>query len=438
MKTEPSNRTHAPPIKEQESIDVIHELLNSLILPIEVNQPEEENFDANKQQPSGSTSKDNTRESMCQRATYLLSGGATSNDILNVDGQEENRPRLTRSSSDTNIENKQQDVSHRPILAKHNVLKILADAVVSYSGVAKLITDYTYKAGSSDFVQEDCSCLAFLFDKILAIVDDVSDRDCSMTCRNLISGIASCNHSPEAQATLVTEVKSALIRALLLPESNEKHKRLQHITGIILNMIEQCPPVQQVRIFKAETFNANVNNIARLMLRKGIFNDLARVPHCLDMSSPYFPLTINSALKPMECLSKIVNQPITGNVTGNVNKKRQRHTLDDAGATHSGTTSTEATNAQGEEAVEDTENTEHDLSAVASSLEGNPMASGIPDDNVLEEIMERLLEREPNGANATMEIDDDPNLGYDHERDATVSYFLFIYRKSSSEVASSH
>lgn len=347
MKTEPSNRTHAPFIKEQESVDVIYGLLNTLILPLEINPPEDDNFEANKQQPpTVNTTKETARESMCQRASFLLSGTSGSGDILNVDGQDENRARLPRSSSDTNIENNKPETSHKPILAKHNILKILADAVVSYSGVAKLITDFTYKAGSSDFVQEDCSCLAFLFDKILPIVDDVSDRDCSMTCRNLISGIASCNHSPEAQSALVNEVKSSLIRALLLPESNEKHKRLQHITGIILNMIEQCPPVQQVRIFKTETFNANVNNIARLMLRKGLFNDLARVPHCLDMSSPNFPITINAALKPMECLSKIVNQPVTGNATGNVSKKRQRHALDDGVGTRSGATSTEATNAQ--------------------------------------------------------------------------------------------
>lgn len=178
------------------------------------------------------------------------------------------------------------------------------------------------------------------------MVEGISDRDCSMMCRNLIAGIASCNHAPEAQIALVSEVKAALVRALLMTESTEKHRRLQHITGIILSMIEQCPPVQQIRIFKAQTFNANVNNIARLMLRKGIFNDLARVPHCLDMSSPSFPITINTALKPMECLSKIVNQPVTGNITGNVTKKRQRHNMDDNGPTHSGTTSTEATNAQ--------------------------------------------------------------------------------------------
>lgn len=251
------------------------------------------------------------------------------------------------------------------------------------------------------------------------MVEGISDRECSMVCRNLISGIASCNHAPDAQAALVTEVKAALIRALLLPESFEKHTKLQHITGIILSMIEQCPPVQQVRIYKSQTFNAQVNNIARLMLRKGIFNDLARVPHFLDMSSPNFPITVNSALKPMECLSKIVNQPVTGNITGNnVAKKRQRHIVDDPGTTQSGTTSTEATNAQGEEVVEDTENTEHDISAVAS-MDGNPMVSSVHDDTVFQEIMEQLLERGPNGSNGTMDIDNDGNISYEHERDAT-------------------
>lgn len=77
---------------------------------------------------------------------------------------------------------------------------------------------------------------------------------------------------------------------------------------------------------------------------------------------------------------------------------------------------------QGEDTVEDTENTEHDISAVASSLEGNPMTTRERDQNVIEEIMEQLLEQGgPNGNSGTMDIDDDANLAYDHERDATVS-----------------
>lgn len=169
-----------------------------------------------------------------------------------------------------------------------------------------------------------------------------SDRDCSLMARSLLAGIGSCNHSPEAQTVLVTEAKAALGRALMLPESNDKYTRLQHLTSIILNMIEHCPPIQQVRVMK-QSLNTHVNNIARLMLRKGIFNDLARIPHYLDMSNPHFPATVNSALKPMEVLSKIVNQPITWG--GNSSKKRPRHS-DDNGTTHSGTTSIEATNAQ--------------------------------------------------------------------------------------------
>lgn len=73
--------------------------------------------------------------------------------------------------------------------------------------------------------------------------------------------------------------------------------------------------------------------------------------------------------------------------------------------------------------MEDTENTEHDLSAVASSLEGNPITSRERDQNVIEEIMEQLLEQGPNGGSGTMDIDDDANLAYNHERDATVSRF---------------
>ena len=331
MRTEPSSRTQIPPMKEQESINTIYELLNSLVKPMEIGQMQEENSETVTTQNNTT----NVTTTICQRASFLMVN--TPNEILGVD--DDTSTNLPGSSGENINENKTtQEMGHRPILAKHSVLKILADAVVSYAGVAKLITDHVYE-------QEDCSCLAFLFDKILPVVEGISDRDCSMICRNLISGIASCNHSPEAQATLVNEVKAALIRALIMPESADKHTRIQHITGIILNMIEQCPPVQQVRIINAQPINARVNNIARLMLRKGIFTDLSRVPHCLDMSSPNFPITINSMLKPMECLSKIVNQPITSNVTGNITKKRQRQNIDDTGNAHSGT-STEATNAQ--------------------------------------------------------------------------------------------
>ena len=42
---------------------------------------------------------------------------------------------------------------------------------------------------------------------------------------------------------------------------------------------------------------------------QGIINDLARVTHSLDLSSPNVAATVNAVLKPLETLSRIVNQP---------------------------------------------------------------------------------------------------------------------------------
>lgn len=49
--------------------------------------------------------------------------------------------------------------------------------------------------------------------------------------------------------------------------------------------------------------------MVKVMLKKGIINDLARVTHSLDLSSPNVAATVNAVLKPLETLSRIVNQP---------------------------------------------------------------------------------------------------------------------------------
>ena len=47
----------------------------------------------------------------------------------------------------------------------------------------------------------------------------------------------------------------------------------------------------------------------RVMVRKGLVTDLARIPHSLDLSSPNMSPTVNAALKPLELVSRIVNMP---------------------------------------------------------------------------------------------------------------------------------
>ena len=54
-----------------------------------------------------------------------------------------------------------------------------------------------------------------------------------------------------------------------------------------------------------------MNNIIRFLLKKNVIQDLARVSHNLDLSSPNMAATVNAALKPLETLSRVINQPTT-------------------------------------------------------------------------------------------------------------------------------
>ena len=100
-------------------------------------------------------------------------------------------------------------------------------------------------------------------------------------------------------------MKASLGRALSLPESTAKHSRLQAIFTLVQTMIETGPQSAQ---HAAAAAGVQPNNVMKLLLKKGLVNDLARVPHSLDLASPNFVATINCLLKPMEKLSGVVNQ----------------------------------------------------------------------------------------------------------------------------------
>ena len=70
--------------------------------------------------------------------------------------------------------------------------------------------------------------------------------------------------------------------------------------------------------------------MVKVLIKRGLVSDLARVPHSLDLSSPHMALTINAALKPLETLSRIVNQPqVPGNGSGSQKSRPQLLTQQD-------------------------------------------------------------------------------------------------------------
>ena len=78
-------------------------------------------------------------------------------------------------------------------------------------------------------------------------------------------------------------------------------------------MIETCPPIQntpqqQAAGLRAQPPNSNlVNNMMKIMHKKGLINDLARVPHHMDLSCAKCIDTINTLLKPLETMTKTLN-----------------------------------------------------------------------------------------------------------------------------------
>ena len=177
------------------------------------------------------------------------------------------------------------------------------------------------------------SALAFVLDWLLPSITSDSeprepgDKDCSPLSRVLVATLAAANHCPEAQSNLVTEIKAALQRATALVESAEKHSRIQALTAIISTVIEACPSappiIPQNQMFKGQP-PSPVNNIVKLLLKKGLVTDLARITYSLDLSSPNMATTVNSALKPLETLSRIVNQPQTNVLTKYSSKHRNQ------------------------------------------------------------------------------------------------------------------
>ena len=78
--------------------------------------------------------------------------------------------------------------------------------------------------------------------------------------------------------------------------------------------------------------------MVRIMLKKGVVTDLARVSHSLDLSSPNVATTVNAVLRPLETLSRIVNQPtaLGGGAGGAKAKPKNTNSQSAAAAAASG------------------------------------------------------------------------------------------------------
>ncbi|XP_014824117.1 PREDICTED: E3 ubiquitin-protein ligase HUWE1 isoform X11 [Poecilia mexicana] len=302
----------------------------------------------------------------------------------------------------------------KPLMPTSTILRLLAELVRSYVGIATLIASYSYTAGQSELIKEDCSVLAFVLDHLLPHTQNSEDKDTPALARLFLASLAAAGTGTDAQVALVNEVKAALSRALAMTEGAEKHARLQAVMCIISTIMESCPSTSTFySTAAAKTQHNGMNNIIRLFLKKGLVNDLARVPHSLDLSSPNMANTVNAALKPLETLSRIVNQPssLFGGKGGSSKSKTEHETVGTARDSNSNTQD------QGESGETEPVDGSHRVQGADTDLmdgeaEGDTVViAGQPEvlstqamqvENELVDLIDELLERDVGTANSTI------------------------------------
>uniref|UniRef100_A0A8D2LTR1 E3 ubiquitin-protein ligase HUWE1 n=1 Tax=Varanus komodoensis TaxID=61221 RepID=A0A8D2LTR1_VARKO len=330
---------------------------------------------------------------------------------------EESRENKDKEGDKAAEENKQKAKGSKPLMPTSTILRLLAELVRSYVGIATLIANYNYTVGQSELIKEDCSVLAFVLDHLLPHTQNAEDKDTPALARLFLASLAAAGSGTDAQVALVNEVKAALGRALAMAESTEKHARLQAVMCIISTIMESCPSTSSFySSATAKTQHNGMNNIIRLFLKKGLVNDLARVPHSLDLSSPNMANTVNAALKPLETLSRIVNQPssLFGSKSTSSKSKAEQ---DAQGAARDASSGQQDAGESGEaEAPEE----DHDV-AQAEVADGDIMdgeaetdavvIAGQPEvlstqemqvENELEDLIDELLEQDGGSGNSTI------------------------------------
>lgn len=107
---------------------------------------------------------------------------------------------------------------------------------------------------------------------------------------------------------IVSELKSALYRAVHNDASTNKHTRVEAIVSLVQLVIESCPRTSseqtQPPTRSRQQFNSNQLSIIRMMVKCGFVNDMAHSTQTLDFSSPKMAKVVDALTRTLEIISE--------------------------------------------------------------------------------------------------------------------------------------
>uniref|UniRef100_A0A1B0GIT8 HECT-type E3 ubiquitin transferase n=1 Tax=Lutzomyia longipalpis TaxID=7200 RepID=A0A1B0GIT8_LUTLO len=200
----------------------------------------------------------------------------------------------------------------RPLLSKGVLLRFLSDLVRSYQTVALIVAEHTIPP-------DDTPLLAYLIDTFIPGTESSRDRECNASARMLISSLAAMSGVGKIQSILIHELKSALVRTWQVGDMARKCVHIQLLAQLIPILIEGSPPEPPVVMttsgLRQQLMMPRRNNMFYGMVRLNLIDDLAKVTQQVDFANPHAVATLNAALKPLETLLRLTNQPSLSVVT---------------------------------------------------------------------------------------------------------------------------
>ncbi|XP_059618382.1 E3 ubiquitin-protein ligase HUWE1 [Phlebotomus argentipes] len=207
----------------------------------------------------------------------------------------------------------------RPLLSKNVLLRFLNDLVRSYQTVALIVAEYSV---------EETPLIAYLIDTFIPGTESRRDRECNASARMLISSLAAMSSVGRIQSILIHEVKAALVRTWQMTDMAKKCVHIQLLAQLIPILIEGSPPEPPVVMttsgLRQQLMMPRRNNMFYGMVRLNLIEDLARVTQQVDFANPHAIATLNAALKPLETLLRLTNQPTLSVVTRRRGATRRR------------------------------------------------------------------------------------------------------------------
>ena len=156
---------------------------------------------------------------------------------------------------------------------------------------------------SFGLLTQEVSILAFILDHLLpaSYTQGSSASNVSKLAKAFLQCLATTALPMDALMVFVSEFRAAFSRSLVLPESQLKHFRVRAMAGLLAHIVDPQAVNMSPRA-------VNPSQFVRMLIRKGIITDLSKAIHSLELGSPLLTVTMNSLLKPLESMTKIITQ----------------------------------------------------------------------------------------------------------------------------------